>query len=61
MLALREYTFEQIAPHREKIVRGYQELFLDTNFQKAIKASVPEYFVLRVQMFMNVINLAIRS
>ncbi len=56
MLALREYEPEQIQLHHEKIVSRFQELFEEDEFQKAIKASISNYFVFRIERFLEILN-----
>ena len=59
MLVLRDYTAKQIVPHREQIVLGFQQLFEESEFQRAIKASVSEYFTFRIERFQRVVDQAI--
>lgn len=59
MIASRGIDVDTIRPKREEIVAHFQQLFVNEEFQKTIRASVPEYFKLRIQTVKNIIERAI--
>ena len=51
MLALREFSLAEVTPVAEQIQEAYKLLFVEDEFQRALRASVAHYFIQRIQMF----------
>lgn len=56
MLALREFTMNELNGKLDAIQEEYKKMFLNEEFQKALGASTPEYFIQRVQIFIDAIK-----
>lgn len=54
MFTLQEYDIKDIERHREEIVDGFQQLFYDEEFLRAVKSSIPSYFTYRIEAFSKV-------
>ena|SRR2546423_2318777 len=56
MIASRGVELEKAKTKRNEIISKFQALFEHEEFQKSIKASVPDYFKLRIQAVKNIIE-----
>ncbi len=55
MLACRGLSKIEVYEKRDEILLKFQHLFENKEFQKAIKASIPEYFKLRVNLVKDIV------
>lgn len=59
MIASRGVDVEKARTKRDEILTRFQQLFENEEFQKTIRASVPDYFKLRIQTVKDIIHDAI--
>lgn len=56
MIASKGIELERVREKRDEIIAKFQQLFENDDFQKSIRASVPDYFKYRIQAVKNIFD-----